>query len=425
MSAVPHAYRGYDYMPIKLKGVLIQHGISHPMLAADIKQAKDVPLSRTALSQILNYSFFPRNTTPEAIKEQIEAALLVRGVPEAELADIWEAEGDDRFRGVFPIGSHVGKPAPKPPGFGRNRKPALVEPEFEKMEIQMLSPQAKRHFKLFRDPFQNDVNEPADVYQSDSQRYVLEAMLQTALLGGITAVIGESGSGKTTLRKLLQHRIAGERQQIRIIFPQTLDKSKLSTGAICTAIIKDLEPETTVRSSLEAQARQVNEVLLRSSRAGFKHVLMIEEAHDLSVQTLKYLKRFYEIESDDGFGKVLAIVLVAQPEMKVKLDAGRYPMAREFINRCEVATLEPLINAAQVAEYLKHKLVRCGVAVDTAFDDGAFEAIRTRWTKIDPESRRVRTQLYPLIVNNTATRAMNLAAELGLPMVTADLIKEL
>jgi type II secretory pathway predicted ATPase ExeA len=410
-------------MPIKLKGLLLRHGISHPAIAAEIKQAKDVPLSRSAVNQILNHSYFPRSTTEEVIKGQIHTALLARGVPEAELADIWESEGDDRYRAQKPLGAYVGKAAPKPPGFGKNRKPHAAEPDFKPLEIQMLSPLAKRHFKLFRDPFQNDVNEPADVYQSDAQRYVTEAMLQTALLGGITAVIGESGSGKTTLRKLLQHRIANERQQIRVIFPQTLDKSKLNTSAICTAIIKDLEPESKVRSSLEGLARQVNEVLLRSSRAGFKHVLMIEEAHDLSITTLKYLKRFYEIESDDGFGKVLAIVLVAQPEMKVKLDAGRYPMAREFINRCEIATLEPLHQ--QVGAYLKHKFARCNVAIEAIFEEGAYEAIRARWTKIDPETRQVRTQLYPLIVNNTATRAMNRAAELGLPLVTADLIKEL
>jgi type II secretory pathway predicted ATPase ExeA len=33
---------------------------------------------------------------------------------------------------------------------------------------------------------------------------------------------------------------------------------------------------------------------------------MIEEAHDLSIQTMKYLKRFWEME--DGFKKLLSIV---------------------------------------------------------------------------------------------------------------------
>lgn len=420
MGAVPSVFRGCDYMPIKLKGVLFRHGISHPVLAAEIKQAKDVPLSRSALSQILNHGYFPRSTTVEAIKEQIHAFLLAHGVTAGELADAWEVDQADEFRGAHPMGSHVANAGTK-----RSRTPAVTEPDFTPLEIQMLSPQAKRHFKLLRDPFIDDINAPEDVWMSEAQHYVVEAMIQTALVGGITAAIGESGSGKSTLRKLLQHRITRDRQHIRLIFPRTFDKTKLNTSAIGTAIINDIEPDTHVRQKNEAVARQVEDVLGRSARAGNKHVLMIEEAHDLSIPTLKYLKRFNEIEGDDGFSKVLSIVLIAQPELRIKLDANRYPEAREFINRCEVATLEPLLNAAQVGAYLKHKFGRVGVALDGIFAEEAFDAIRDRWTKIDPASRRVKSNLYPLIVNNTAVRAMNRATELGLPMVTADLIKEL
>lgn len=423
MGAIPAIFRGCEYMPIKLKGVMINHGITHPMLAAEVFQATDIPLSRASVSQIVNHSYFPRSRPVEDFKAQIEAALLKHGVPAEQLLGLWEPEGHDSFRNIPAAGSSVGKPAPKPAGFGKNRADHRPEPDFKPLEIQMLSPQAKRHFNLFRDPFQNDVNSPDDVFLSDAQRYVVEAMIQTALIGGITAVVAESGAGKSTLRKLLQFRISAERQQIRLIFPQALDKSKLSTGAICTAIVKDLEPESSVTSGLEAQARQVKRVLLQSARAGFKHVLMIEEAHDLSIQTLKYLKRFYEIEADDGFGKVLSIVLVGQNEMRLKLDATRYPMAREFINRCEVATLEAL--HGQVGAYLAHKFARCGLDVGKVFEESAFDAIRDRWTKIDPATREVKTLLYPLNVNNTATAAMNRAAALGMPLVTADLIKEL
>ena len=423
MGAVPSIFRGLPYMPIKLKGLLVRHGISQPSLAAAVRQAKDVPLSRTALNQIINHSYFPHNTTPAAIRAQIEAELLARGVPADELSGMWEAEADDRYRSAFPVGSHVGKAAPKPPGFGKNRKPAAGEPDFEPLEIQMLSPQAKRHFKLFRDPFLDDINAPEDVFMSEAQHYVVEAMIQTALVGGITAAIGESGSGKTTLRKLLQHRITREGKNIRLIFPQTFDKSKLNTSAIGMAIISDIEPDTRVPQKNEAVARGVRRALLNSARAGFKHVLMIEEAHDLSVTTLKYLKRFNEIEAEDGFGKVLSIVLIAQPEMRNKLDANRYPEAREFINRCEVATLDAL--HTNVGAYIKHKFSRVGIDVAEVMSDDSFEAIRARWTKIDPATRQVKTNLFPLIVNNTVTRAMNKAAELGLPMVTADLIKEL
>ena len=231
------------------------------------------------------------------------------------------------------------------------------------------------------------------------------------------------GSGKTTLRKLLQHRITREGKNIRLIFPQTFDKSKLNTSAIGAAIISDIEPDTRVPQKNEAVARVVRKALLASARAGFKHVLMIEEAHDLSITTLKYLKRFNEIEAEDGFGKVLSIVLIAQPEMRVKLDVNRYPEAREFINRCEIATLDALHQ--NVGAYIRHKFARIGIDAESVLGDDAYEAIRARWTKIDPATRQVKTNLYPLVVNNTVTRAMNRAAELGLPLVTGDLIKEL
>lgn len=418
MSAVPSLFRGLPYMPIKLKGVLVRHGISARKFAGEIMQAKNTPLSPAGLSQIVNHSYFPKNSGEQVIKEQVEAALLARGIPADELAVIWEPEGDDKYRGVMPIGARQGET--RAPRIAAVPKP---EPDFKPLEIQMLSPLAKRHFKLFCDPFQDDINSPEDVFMSESQHYVVEAMIQTALVGGITAAIGESGSGKTTLRKLLQHRITRDRQNIRLIFPQTFDKKKLNTTAIAQAIVNDIEPDTAFKQKLEGIARQVREALLRSARAGFKHVLMIEEAHDLSIDTLKYLKRFNEIESDDGFGKVLSVVLIAQPEMRVKLDANRYPEAREFINRCEVATLEPLQN--HLAAYLKHKFGRVGLEFANVFADDAVDAIRARWTKIDPASREVKTNLYPLIVNNTVTRAMNRAAELGLPLVSGDLVREL
>jgi len=423
MGAALRTFRGHDAMPLKLKEVLVRHGIAQPELAAAVRQATGRPMSRTSITQLVNWGYWLKGTPQADLQRQIEAFLAARGIATAEIAGIWEAAEDaEALRQAAPVGAHRRALAAHQP-FPVRVQRTQPEPECEPMEVEMLSPAAKRHFKLFRDPFNDDVNSPEDVYLSEDQRYVLEAMLQTAKGGGITAVVGESGSGKTTLRKLLQHRIAREGQNIRLILPHTLDKTKLSTGSLCTAIVKDIEPDTTLRSSLEAQARQVKEVLLRSARAGFKHLLMIEEAHDLSIQTLKYLKRFHEIESDDGFGRVLAIVLVAQPEMRVKLDVARYPEAREFIHRCEVATLAPLYD--NLKPYLAHKLERVGIKAETVFSDDAFSAIRARWTKIDPSTRAVKNDLYPLIVNNTATRAMNRAAELGMPLVTGDLVKEL
>ncbi|MFP4733744.1 AAA family ATPase, partial [Pasteurella multocida] len=84
---------------------------------------------------------------------------------------------------------------------------------------------------------------------------------------------------------------------------------------------------------------QLHRVLKDSARAGNQHVLIIEEAHSLPVPTLKHLKRFFELE--DGFKKLLSIVLVGQPELKLKLSERNFEV-REVVQRCEIVTLEPL-----------------------------------------------------------------------------------
>ena len=138
--------------------------------------------------------------------------------------------------------------------------------------------------------------------------------------GETLAIAGESGSGKTTIRRYAMDRIQSEGQKIKIIAPRSIDKARLTTSAICDAIIQDCSAEKPKRT-LEAKSRQVEKILTNSSRAGYNHVLMIEEAHDLSIPTLKYLKRFWELE--DGFKKLLAIVLIGQTEMKAKLEDRR------------------------------------------------------------------------------------------------------
>ena len=101
----------------------------------------------------------------------------------------------------------------------------------------MLSQKAKKHFKLFVDPFIDDVQKPEDVFLSPEQIYIRESMFYVAQHGGFLAVIGESGAGKTTLRRDLIDRIQRENHTITTIQPQIIDKSRLTAGSLCEAII--------------------------------------------------------------------------------------------------------------------------------------------------------------------------------------------
>lgn len=402
---------GDSYMPIKLKGVLTRLGVTQEDWGKQIKQYNGRPLSLSAASLILNWNNWPTSTPKDSLQRQTENWLRSRGIPDEDIANIWQLDDGDEFRAQHPEGIHTGQI----PGVRRLK---IVEPDIKPVEVEMLSPQAKKHFKIFRDPFQDDVSGPEDVFLSSDQRYISEAMFQTAKNGGFVAIVGESGSGKTTLRKLLMERLRD--QPIRVIFPQSLDKQRLNVRHICQAIINDLAPDQTVPGSPEAAARKVQKILLDSSRADNTHVLLIEEAHDLTIQTIKYLKRFYELE--DGFRKLLSIILIGQPELKDKLDENRFPEAREVIRRIELAELAPL--NSYLEDYLALKCKRVGMDHKALFADDAFDAIRDRLTKKRAGSREVYSQLYPLIVNNLVTKAMNRAAQIGVPQVTGDLVRE-
>lgn len=400
-------------MPLKLKAVLLRHGIRQEDLADCLPQAATyggrTTFSRAAVVRMLNHGWRPAKTPWSDIQHATETFLAGRGVPPEEIALIWDADLV-RHHSTKPLNTRLGQ------------SPAAADHDTIEIETEMLSAQAKRHFSLFRDPFVDDVQGPEDLFLSADQRYVREAMYQAARAGGwFIAVVGESGSGKTTLRRETIDRIARESLPAVVIQPKAFDKTALKAAHICHAILADVKPNEHPKRSLEGLARQVERALTESGRSGQTHVLVIEEAHDLSIQTLKYLKRFWEME--DGFKKLLSIVLIGQPELREKLNERQYFEAREVIRRCEIVELLPLDN--QLGDYLRLKFKRVGREAAELLDDAALDTIRQRLTLIGrgPQRNQTVSMTYPLVVNNVMTKAMNLAAEVGAPKVTADIVK--
>ena len=285
----------------------------------------------------------------------------------------------------------------------------------------MLTMKAYMKFGLTQDPFTGDVTKADDVYLTDETRFISEFLYQTAKIGGMVALLGESGSGKTTIRRYAMDRIQAEGQKIKIITPRSIDKARLTTSAICDAIIQDCSTEKP-RRTLEAKSRQVERILTNSSRAGYSHVLMIEEAHDLNIWTLKYLKRFWELE--DGFKKLLAIVLIGQIEMKAKLDESQNWEAREVIRRIEILELKPLGTGKEIADYLDIKFSRLGKDRSKIITDEGCEALAAKLRK-QTRNHVIYSVGYPLLVNNWTRRAMNAASELGADVVDADVVNSL
>jgi type II secretory pathway predicted ATPase ExeA len=388
---------------LALKPLLQQHGISQAELA------RAVDLSPSAIAQLLNKEIWPANPERAKLQYLVTSWLAANGV----------SVYPEHFETVPAVGADETEKQ-----LVRDAHPTETDMLLRK---QSLAPQTRKHFNLSRDPFDNDVAAAEDVFTTPAIRYVREYLWTAAKFGGsFVAIVSESGAGKSTLRRDLNDRIAREEAPIKVIEPYVLgmeDNDKkgktLKASNIADAIIGALAPLETPRAGMEAKSRQLHRLLKDSSRSGWSHCVIIEEAHALSIPTLKHLKRFLELE--DGFKKLLSIVLVAQSELKLKLAAGNANV-REVAQRCELIELAPL--DANLDEYLRFKFKRVGVALDDIFEPNALDGIRSRLIFSRQGQAETHSLMYPLMVNNLVVASMNNAAALGFAKVSADLVKE-
>jgi type II secretory pathway predicted ATPase ExeA len=154
------------------------------------------------------------------------------------------------------------------------------------------------------------------------------------------------------------------------------------------------------------------------AKAGYRAVVIIEEAQNLKTQTLKYLKRFYELE--DGYKKLLGIILIGQTELKHTFNEGQNVDMREVIRRVQVAEIRGL--NGHLREYLQVKVKRVGKDPADVIAEDAYDALSRRLTSTGRDGKSKVSHAYPLLVNNFVARAMNLAFETGEPKITADVI---
>ncbi|MDB6367255.1 AAA family ATPase [Photorhabdus bodei] len=364
-------------------------------------------ISAAALAQIVNHNIWPRQNAG-AIRQRITELLAKRGIDTAKSFEVVQTTD-------------------KSDTYTDNKNTALISAE-ENMLLkkQVLFPATKKHFGLFRDPFEdNAIQSAEDVFVTPDSRYVREAMYQTARYGGFLAVSGESGSGKTTLRRDLIDRINRENTPVIVIEPYVLAmedndvKGKtLKASNIAESIVNTLAPLENLKRSPEARFRQLHKILKDSSRAGYQHVLIIEEAHSLLLPTLKHLKRFFELE--DGFKKLLSIILIGQSELELKL-SERNQEVREVVQRCEVVNLFPLNDYLET--FLDFKFSRVGMKANKILDNSAIGAIRDRLCLSRHSSKETVSLLYPLAIGNLIIAAMNMAAINEIPMVDANIIR--
>lgn len=390
--------------------------------------AKALCLSLTTTFQIIDHGEWPKRMTPESITVHSERL-------EKLFATVAMTHGPTVRAAISLLMPEELRPPPPPPRRRSGPKTALntdtQTPDEEPpmlMAKQTLTPTARKAFSLFTNPFDGEVVDDSQMYVNGEIAYVREACMQAAIGGRFVAVVSESGGGKTTMLADLEARVLMDRKPVITIKPWVLGMEEsdvrgktLKSNDILASIVTTLDPLARPRVTLQARSNQARDALVKSMEAGYNHLLVIEEAHSLPEATLKHLKRLHEMRL--GRKPLLGILLLGQTELGQKLDPRRANL-REVTQRCEVVNLLPL--DGDLRSYLEHRTRATGHDLSKLIDQTGIDEIRTRLTISRPVSGGKSMSislLYPLAVNNLMTAALNLAAELGAPLVDRNVVR--
>lgn len=409
---------------LKLHALLAEAGLNQSKLA------RSCSYSPATISLIIKHNHWPRGSELRAqLKDRIIAILIQRGVAPEKAATAFEECAEQHANwtstAAQPTDPEAQASAPSPQNNDSKDEDMLLRKH-------TITPEARDHFNLDRDPFTNEMRGVADVFLNDNLRKVRSAVRNVAEFGGMLAVIAESGAGKSTVRKDLAHWIKASDRPVVVVEPYVIgmeDDSRkgrpLRAEDIVTAIMRRLSPSTPIAQTHQKRLSQMHELLRVSAEAGNHHILIIEEAHRLATPTLRHMKTFYEL--DDGFTSLLGILLIGQTELGWKLSDNNFEV-REVTQRLEKRFIEPMDN--DVEAYLRHKLERVGSDFAKVFAPDAVEAMVAR-LRVTTETRLrgqrslgPRSLCYPLAINNLASGAINLAHLGGEDLVTSKLVAQ-
>jgi len=219
-------------------------------------------------------------------------------------------------------------------------------------------------FNLRENPF-SDTPDTRFTFHAKNQSEALFKIQTTLDQGlGFTMLTGEVGSGKTHLSRLLVKQIQSQADAALLLFPG-LESHDLF-GAIAEEFGLEVPPNATLKTLLD----QLTDFFIANAAKGRRSVLIVDEAHNVSINALESIRQLSNIEQDAV--KLLHIVLVGQPELLERLKA---PQARQ-INQRIGARLE-LQNFLhnEVPRYVKHRIELAGGTNYVQFSEGACASI--------------------------------------------------
>lgn len=176
-------------------------------------------------------------------------------------------------------------------------------------------------------------------------------------------VTGEIGTGKTTLTKYFLNKL-DDTTRVAYIF---------NTNITAEQFLKSVTQELEIPSS-DGDKTQVldtlNQFLIEEYASRHKVVLIVDEAQNLSLQTLEEIRMLSNLQTDKDH--LLQIVLIGQPSLRDKL---RHPQLKQFSQRVTVNYHLVPLNLEETMSYIRHRLDVSQAEDTSLFTENAINAI--------------------------------------------------
>ena len=218
----------------------------------------------------------------------------------------------------------------------------------------------EKYFGFQRPPFEL-VPDPDFLFLGQSHDAALANLVMGIDSGkGFVAISGPVGAGKTTVLRALLRRLArGE----RVCY---LAQPELNTADMLRAILDGFGIQP-IGGEVPELRRALREFMRAAEAPG---ILIVDEAHLLSVDALEQIRLLSNLEEEDR--KLLQIILAGQPELKQVLSSERLrPLAQRIEMFYEIEALD----LADTQAYLERRMRIAGNPETVKFEPAAVALI--------------------------------------------------
>ena len=258
----------------------------------------------------------------------------------------------------------------------------------------------KDFFGLQKLPF-NLTPDPAFLYLPTKHREALAGLTYAVLeRKGFVVLTGDAGTGKTTLINSVFNRLPPERVESSVILNPTLTPAEFLEGVLLDFDIPD------VPSSKAQRLWKLQEFLARTHRQNRFAVLVIDEAHKLSLEVLEEIRLLSNFES--AADKLLQIILLGQSELDTTLNRQDL---RQFKQRIGLRLYIDHLTATEIHQYIRVRWAKAGGREMPPFTPDAMSGI-AQWS-----------QGIPRLVNSICDSALLMAYGDESPLVGLNYVR--